>query len=55
MNQGILEDLVHPVDAVRAAGAAALAALLEDNLELVAPVTLELIEIFKSKLEVSCP
>ncbi|XP_068244259.1 stalled ribosome sensor GCN1 [Palaemon carinicauda] len=53
MNQGILEDLVHPVEDVRAAGAAALAALAKDYPDFVAPVTLQLIEIFNSKLEMT--
>lgn len=52
LSEGILGDVVHPVSAVRAAGAAALAALAEDNPDLVAPVTLQLIETFKEKTEV---
>ncbi|KAG7170707.1 eIF-2-alpha kinase activator GCN1-like 1 [Homarus americanus] len=53
LSEGILGDVVHPVSAVRAAGAAALAALAEDNPDLVAPITLQLIEIFKEKTEMT--
>ncbi|XP_071537961.1 stalled ribosome sensor GCN1 [Panulirus ornatus] len=53
LSEGVLGDVVHPVSAVRAAGAAALAALAEDNPDLVAPVTLQLIEIFKEKTEMT--
>lgn len=52
MSEGILGDVVHPVSAVRAAGAAALASLAKDNPDLVSPITIQLIEIFKEKTEV---
>lgn len=52
LSDGILGDVVHPVGAVRAAGAAALAALAKDNPDLVAPITIQLIETFKEKTEV---
>lgn len=53
LSEGVLGDVVHPVSAVRAAGAAALAALAQDNPDLVAPITLQLIEIFKEKSEMT--
>lgn len=53
LSEGVLRDIVHPVGAVREAGAVALAALATEYQDLVAPVTLELIEIFKAKKEVS--
>lgn len=52
MSEGILGDVVHPVGAVRAAGAAALASLAKDNEDLVSPITIQLIETFKEKTEV---
>lgn len=52
LSEGVLKDIVHPVGAVRKAGAVALAALATENEDLVTPVTLELIEIFKAKKEV---
>lgn len=53
LSDGILGDVVHPVGAVRAAGAAALAALAKDNPDLVAPITIQLIETFKEKTEMT--
>lgn len=51
----MLRDIVHPVAAVRAAGAAALAALAKDNTDLVGDITHQLIAIFKEKTKViSC-
>ncbi|KAK3887663.1 hypothetical protein Pcinc_008247 [Petrolisthes cinctipes] len=49
LSEGMLRDVVHPVAAVRAAGAAALAALAKDNPDLVADITLQLIGIYKEK------
>lgn len=53
LSEGVLRDIVHPVGAVREAGAVALAALATEYQDLVAPVTLELIEIFKAKKEMT--
>lgn len=53
LSEKVLVDIVHPVGAVRLAAASALAALATDNLDLVAPITLQLIETFKEKTEMT--